>query len=356
MTEKQQKWFDVVIGNPPYQEEITTKTKRNKQKAVRNIFQFFQEDADKLSDVTCLIYPGGRWLQHSGKGMKLFGLKQVNDPNLMKVVYYPNANDIFSNVGISDGISIVLKNNNYSSDQFEYEFVNKNKTQSLKLHHPDKQILLLDPNDYRLARKVKQFAEKYHLSYLHKRTLPKMLFGIQSSFVEDHPDLIHPFKENYDQKKFYKLFSNDKAGKMGRAKWFLLNKSASINRRRYISEYQVVVSSANAGGFKRDRKLALMDNQTVFGRSRVALASFKRRIEAENFMKYVDSWVIRYLYLITGDALATLGSWAIDVGNYNDNNGLINFNQDIDIQLQCLIGLTDNDFDYIVNYVKSIRQ
>lgn len=37
---------------------------------------------------------------------------------------------------------------------------------------------------------------------------------------------------------------------MGRAKWFLLDKSVPINRRQYISEYQVVVSSANVGGFK----------------------------------------------------------------------------------------------------------
>ena len=55
------------------------------------------------------------------------------------------------------------------------------------------------------------------------------------------------------QLKFYnlpyvKLFSNDRAGKAGRARWFLVDLDAIQKGKEYISQYQVVVSSANAGG------------------------------------------------------------------------------------------------------------
>lgn len=33
---------------------------------------------------TDLIYPAGRWIHRSGKGMENFGLEQINDPHLKK--------------------------------------------------------------------------------------------------------------------------------------------------------------------------------------------------------------------------------------------------------------------------------
>lgn len=69
--------FDVVIGNPPYQEETSEGSSKNGQKSVKNIFQLFQEQAELVTkDDISLIYPGGRWIHQSGKGMAKFGLKQ----------------------------------------------------------------------------------------------------------------------------------------------------------------------------------------------------------------------------------------------------------------------------------------
>ena len=46
---------------------------------------------------------------------------------------------------------------------------------------------------------------------------------------------------------------------------------------KYIDEFQVVVSSANAGGQKRSNQIAILDNHSAFGRSRVALKTFKTK-------------------------------------------------------------------------------
>lgn len=38
-----------------------------------------------------------------------FGLKQINSPYLLEIIYYQQASEVFKDVAISDGISIVVK-------------------------------------------------------------------------------------------------------------------------------------------------------------------------------------------------------------------------------------------------------
>lgn len=348
--------FDVVIGNPPYQENTSKLSKKNGQKSVKNIFQLFQEQADKVTrKCVSLIYPGGRWIQQSGKGMKNFGLSQINDPHLKEVTVYPDANEIFDKVGIADGISIVVKDMNKTTSGFKYIYSKSGKTKRLDLDNPGEQILPLNPADLSMITKISTFVKKYSLNYLHDEILPRSLFGIESSFVEDNPNKIHPFKRNFDTKKYVKLFSNDKAGKAGRATWFLADLDSIKKNKEYISKFQVVVSSANAGGQKRDNQISIMDNYSAFGRSRVALRSFDTLNEAENFMKYAESKVIKYTFLLTDEALSSLAKWVPDVLDYTNNNNLIDFTQEIDKQLCDLIGFSQEEFKYINDRVNSIR-
>ena len=115
------KLFNYVIGNPPYQKESSDSvSKTNGQKPMTNIFQYFQEAADELTeDTSVLVYPGGRWIHQSGKGMQNFGKKQINDKSLSVVEFYPDAGELFGEAAsLSDGITIVTKNHKKTSDGF----------------------------------------------------------------------------------------------------------------------------------------------------------------------------------------------------------------------------------------------
>lgn len=75
--------FDYVIGNPPYQEEAESESTSNGQKPRKNIFHYFQMQADDIAkESSVLIYPGGRWMHQSGKGLKQFGKDLINDRRL----------------------------------------------------------------------------------------------------------------------------------------------------------------------------------------------------------------------------------------------------------------------------------
>ena len=148
--------FDAVVGNPPYQEEIAKQeSKTNGQARSRSIFPFFQAAADDISNgATSLIYPGARWIHRSGKGMAQFGLEQINDPHLVKLIFYPDSTEIFSDVGIADGISIVYKNKTKSSDEFEYIYHKGNTVLNAIIKAPGEELMPLNPQDNNVVSKV----------------------------------------------------------------------------------------------------------------------------------------------------------------------------------------------------------
>lgn len=351
--------FDVVIGNPPYQEETSEKqSTSNNQKPVKNIFQYFQEQAETIANKNIvMIYPGGRWIQQFGKGLNDFGLKQINDPHLRELIFYPNAKEVFPEISLSDGISIVLKDMDKTSNQFKYVYIVNGKEQTVITKNPGTDLLPLNPIDISIADKIDEVVKKHHLSYLHDSILPRSLFKIESSFVEENPDSVKEYHagEQYDENNFVKLFTNDKAGKSGRAKWFLVKKDKITANQEYIRQWQVVVSSANAGGQKRDNQLEIIDNHSAFGRSRVALRSFKTFEEARNFYKFVSSYLVRYTFLMTDESLTSLGKRVPDLDNYENSNGIIDFNGNIDAQLYKYFGITESEKEYIENRVKNIR-
>lgn len=82
---------------------------------------------------------------------------------------------------------------------------------------------------------------------------------------------------------------------------------------------------------------------------------FETKQEAENFYHYVKSYIIRYAFLMTDEALTTLALKVPDMSDYTSDNKLIDWSQDIDSQLQKLMSLSDAEFEYIKNTVQSVR-
>ena len=347
--------FDAIVGNPPYQEETAKQqSETNGQARSRSVFQYFQIISDELSSgVTSLIYPGARWIHRSGKGMQQFGLDQINDSSLEKVIFYPDSQDVFKDVAIADGISIVCKNKRKSSSKFIYVYSKGSKSTEVTLNAPGDALIPLNPHDGSVIQKVETFVVTHNYPYMFDRILPQKLFGIESSFVADNPSKVTELTDGYILKpNEIKLFANDKAGKAGRSKWYVADKSVIKNGKEYLSEWQVVVSSANAGGQKRDNQIEIIDNHSAFGRSRVALGSFKTEKEAVNFYHYCKTTLIRFMFLMTDEALTSLGKKVPDIMDYSDQNALIDFSKDLNAQLYSLVGLTAEEISYIESVVK----
>ena len=349
--------FDYCIGNPPYQVEAENCSSSNGQAPRKNVFHYMQQAADEITKgSSCLIYPAVRWIHQSGKGMQQFGHDQMNDKRMSKLVVYKNAKDVFSqDVDIGDGVSIVIKSQNKSTDGFDYEYHEDGKVYTVHADNPQDDIMPLNPNDTIISRKIQVFVNKYNLGYIHDSVLPRSLFAIESDFVEKNPDKVRKYSNGMKlSDKSIKILTNDKAGKAGRAMWFVTDKSNITSHKELIDEYQVVVSSANAGGQKRDNQLEIIPNKAAFGRSRVALKSFKSEKEAQVFFKYMKSYIIRFAFLLTDENLTSLGKYVPDILNY-DKSEIFDFSLDFDVQLCKILELTDDEFAYIKKRVDDIR-
>ena len=333
--------IDAVIGNPPYQLTVAKKETENGQKAVINIFHYFQIIADKLNPkYTSLIYPGGRWIHRSGKGLAEFGLQQINDPHLSLIEFFPDSNYIFQDAGIADGISIVMKDFSKKTKGFAYRY---GLNPLLQLSCPGEKLMPLNPANNVIVESIERTVKNMHLSYLHDAILPRSLFSIESDFVEKNPSLVREYYDGdfFDPTKEIKLFTNDKAGKSGRARWYIASKNVVTTGAEQLNKWKVVVSSANAGGQKRSNQIAVLDNYSAFGRARVALRTFDTEGEAKNFFAYAKNELIRFAFLLTDESLTSLAKLVPDLVDYTDNNSLIDFHCDISEQLYVLFGLTD---------------
>ena len=352
--------FDVVIGNPPYQESTNDKTMRaGQQKRVRNVFQDFQLVADVVAqNFSCLIYPGGRWIHRSGKGMTEFGLNQINSLHLAKLFYYPKADEIFKDVAIGDGISVVVKDFRKRNSQFEYIYSEDGTEQIELIDSPGEKLLVLNPKNRHVVDKIEKFVNVNKFKFISESSvINQKLFQIESDFAERNPDKVQIYTgQSLDYKNQIKLLTNDKSGKTGRAMWFIADRDAIKVNNHLIDKWKVVVSSANAGGQKRDNQLEILDNHSAFGRSRIALKAFDSEREAQNFYKYMKSYIIRFAFLMTDESLSSLGKYVPDLIDYSSENNIIDFEDDIDLQLKKLMKLSGLEMEYIKEYVDNFKK
>ena len=299
-----------------------------------------------------LIYPGGRWIHQSGKGLTDFGYKQINSKELKQLIFYPDATKLFKEAGIADGISIVTKDFLKTTLGFCYQYEGDERC-SLHVAPPHDKLIPLNPVDIDISERITQTVIKREISFLHKHILPRSLFSIESDFVERNPSLVRPYQEGETlQEGEIKLLTNDKAGKAGRARWYVVNQSVITTGCEHLNRWKVIVSSANAGGQKRDNQIAVLDNRSAFGRSRVALKTFATEEEARNFFTYCQTDFIRYAFLLTDEALTSLGKLVPDLLDYSNNNGVIDYSGDVNEQLYTLFGIGDKLRSIISNTLR----
>lgn len=339
--------FNAIVGNPPYQEVVAKKETANGQKVSVSIFQHFQTISDRLGRYTSLIYPGARWIHRSGKGLELFGVSQINDPHLCFLKFFPDSTDVFKEVGIADGLSIVMKDMDKKSNGFRYVYSKKGKEVTVDAENPKEELFSLNPLDSEIIDSLNNAIAKY--GCLHESILPRSLFSIESDFVEQNPTLVREYSEGdkLNPESEIKLFTNNKAGKSGRARWYVVNKDVVTTGLEYLNRWKVIVSSANAGGQKRNNQIAIIDNHSAFGRSRVALKTFATEQEAKNFFKYATSEIIRFAFLLTDESLTSLAKKVPDLLDYSDVNGIIDYKGDVDAQLYKLFGIDDKNQQYM---------
>jgi hypothetical protein len=101
--------FDIVIGNPPYNEEFKL---TGSPTALYN--KFVEYYIDKC-DLLCFVIPS-RWFS-CGKGLNSFRKNMLERTDIVYIKHFENASTIFGkSVSIQGGVNYFLKDTNYNGD------------------------------------------------------------------------------------------------------------------------------------------------------------------------------------------------------------------------------------------------
>jgi hypothetical protein len=97
------KKFDVVIGNPPYQEEAQGAGTRDTP-----VYHLFMDAAYEVGKKVVLITPA-RFLFNAGFTPKAWNEKMLSDPHLSVAHYVPNSDELFTGTDIKGGIAVTYR-------------------------------------------------------------------------------------------------------------------------------------------------------------------------------------------------------------------------------------------------------
>lgn len=143
--------FDVVVGNPPYQENDNSKRDDGSISASASpLYHHFFELAESVSNErTCLIYPA-RWIYGSGKGLGKFTSTMLDRKNIKSLTLFQLSNKVFPNTDIKGGVLFTLLDKNYEGpaditvydrNNVKHHFENFLNTSDLGVFIPYKELI-----------------------------------------------------------------------------------------------------------------------------------------------------------------------------------------------------------------------
>jgi len=132
--------FDIILGNPPYQE-----MDGGYGASAKALYNLFTEKSISLSTNVIFITPS-RWFA-GGKGLDSYRKFMLNCKKIELIKHYKNDGSIFPDVDLPGGVSYFLFNNDYNGDCLFNDF-------KIDL---SKHEILLSPENYILVDKVKDY-------------------------------------------------------------------------------------------------------------------------------------------------------------------------------------------------------
>ena len=338
--------FDVVIGNPPYQEET-------KDTSDKPIYNYFMSEAYKFADKVCFITPA-RFLFNAGKTPKKWNAKMLNDEHLKVAYYEQDSSNVFPNTDIKGGVAITYRDaqKNFGKIGTFTHFEELN-TALHKVLEKNKNSDFLDSlyystDSYKFSQKMHQdFPEaKEKLSKGHEKTVASSVLSSLDNIFTENKNFENSFK-------FIGVIKNKR-------KWRYIN-SEYIEEHPNLRKFKVMLPGSNGSGAIGEVLSTPLVGEPLVGHTQtfISFGAFDNREEAENLLKYIKTKFARTM----------LGTLKITQSNKKDtwrnvplqnftNNSDIDWSQSIaqiDQQLYRKYGLSEKEIAFIEEKVREME-
>ena len=337
--------FDVVIGNPPYQEET-------KDTSDKPIYNYFMSEAYKFADKVCFITPA-RFLFNAGKTPKKWNAKMLNDKHSKVAYYEQDSSNVFPNTDIKGGVAITYRDaqKNFGKIGTFTHFEELNSTLRK----------VLNSEKFCSIDEIYFGQEKFNLDVLYmKNPEAKNIVGsegrekrLTSSIFGQLEDVFSKNRKNETDFKILGVIKNKR-------KWRYIN-SEYIEEHPNLRKFKVMLPGSNGSGAIGEVLSTPLVGEPLVGHTQtfISFGAFDNREEAENLLKYIKTKFARTM----------LGTLKITQSNKKDtwrnvplqnftNNSDIDWSQSIaqiDKQLYKKYGLDEREIKFIEEKVREME-
>jgi site-specific DNA-methyltransferase (adenine-specific) len=307
--------FDIVVGNPPYQE--IDGLGGNGSSAIP-IYNIFIDKLSKFSTLITFIIPS-RWMA-GGKGLENFRKRMLNDKKIRYIKDIPNSSNIFPNTEISGGVCFFLWDKNYNGF---CKFNDETKLRDLS----EFDILIRDFISISILKKVL----KKHKIFFDKSVLPQKPYGMRSN---------------------YNNWLNNGIQTITREGLKFANPIDVVDKFDSIDKFKVLISKADGASYNSGRfisKYLIAKPKQVCLETHLVCGLFDTELEAINAGDYFLLKFTRFmlsLRLISQNNSSDKFKWVPNMLNYN--------NKYKDVDLYNYFNLSKDEIEFIEKKIKKL--
>ena len=278
--------FDVIIGNPPYQED----TVGDQETMQPPVYHFFIDEAYKLSDIVELIHPA-RFLFDAGATPHSWNMKMLNDTHLKTIWYEENGKIIFPNQDIKAGV--VCTYHNVKEDYGPIEIFTKFPELNTIIHKVKNKEGFQSMSSIVVSRTAYRFTNVMHEEHPEAESQLSRghAYDVSTNIFERLPQIFHYTKPND---------GNDYIGIYGRAE---NERSVMYVRRDYIKHvsnldsYKLFLPKASGTGVFGEAITSPVIGDKAVGNTEtfISIGNFEDKSQANNCKLYVCSRFARTL-------------------------------------------------------------
>lgn len=261
--------FDVVIGNPPYQESI-------EGTSANQIYPYFMDLAYELADVAVLITPA-RFLFNAGKTNSQWNQKMLNDPHFKVVEYEQDSTKYFPRTDIKGGIAISVRDANKDFGAIGVYLTSPElrgilqKVRAKIKGQPTIADIVYNQNKFDLD----MFKKRYPEVKGKEKRLTSSIFKY---------DIFTKEKQNDDDIRILGVIKNKRV-------WRYVPQKYLDMSHKNLHHFKVMLPKSNGSGALGEVLSTPLIGEPLIGFTQtfISIGSFETKLEAENCLKYVKT-------------------------------------------------------------------
>lgn len=341
--------FDVVIGNPPYQEESIGESKQ-----APPIYHKFMDLAFEVADKGVLITPA-RFLFNAGATGNDWNQKMLNNEHLLVVYYEQDSSVVFPNTDIKGGVVVTYYDKSQVFEKIEIFTAFKELSsilKKIKRHNINGlDTIMYGQNSYRFT----SLAHDENPEMINKLSKGHA-YDLTTSIFDKLPDIFLIEKPSGSAENYIRIY-----GRQNNERLYKWVKEKYIARHESLDKYKVFIPKSNGTGAIGEVLSTPLIGEPLIGHTQtfISVGKFENRIEAENCLKYIKSKFARTLLgvlKITQDNPPEKWKY-VPLEDFTSTSD-IDWTQsisDIDHQLYSKYELTEEEINFIESKVKEME-